>query len=95
MPIQYEWDIETWEDDEIADHFHHNRLHDFPGEMLTMAVAEDGYRLVLVRDRYDDSGVICRSWAYVTDGKLPEDFLDAYDRPVAKVPKRFHKEFNL
>ena len=94
MTIRYEWDIETWRDDEVVDHDHRDRLHDFGGEELTLAVAEDGYRLVLVRDRMDDGGVACRSWAYVTDGKLPEQFLDAYDNPVAKVPTRFIEEFN-
>lgn len=96
MLIRYEWDIETWEDDEILDHDHRDKLHDFGGEELTRAVAEDGYRLVLVRDVANKWGDHThRSWAYVTDGKLPDDFLDAYDRPVAKVPQRFHKEFNL
>lgn len=95
MPIRYEWDIETWRDDEIVDHDHRDRLHDFGGEELTRAVAEDGYRLVLVRDRFANDDLVCRSWAYVTDGKLPDQFLDAYDNPVATVPKRFIKEFNL
>ena len=91
MAITYEWDIETWEDDEIIDHDHRNRLHEFGNERLTLAVNEDdGLRLVLVRD--DDNG---RSWAYVDDGELPEMFLDACSNPVAKVPKRFKSEFNL
>jgi len=91
MPATYEWDIETWEDDEVVDHNHRGRLHDFGGEELTMAVAEDGYRLVLVRDAADGG----RSWAYVSDGELPTHFLDANDQPVAKVPARFAKEFKL
>ena len=89
MPT-YEWDIETWADGEVVDHDHRDRLRDFGGEELTRAVAEDGYRLVLVRDA--ESG---RSWAYVTNGELPAHFLDAYDRPVAKVPAKFAAEFNL
>lgn len=90
MPVSYEWDIETWDGEEILDHNHRDRLHDFGGEELTLAVAEDGFRLVLVRD--DDNG---RSWAYVTNGELPEQFLDAYERPVATVPRRYIEEFNL
>lgn len=90
MPATYEWDIETWEDDEVVDHDHRDKVHEFGGEKLTRAVAEDGYRLVLVRD--DDRG---RSWAYVTNGELPTHFLDAYERPTAKVPARFVSEFNL
>lgn len=91
MAVHYEWDIETWGEEECIDHDHRDRLHDFGGEELTLAVAEDnGLRLVLVRD--DNNG---RSWAYVIDGELAPEFVDAYDRPVAKVPKRFHQEFNL
>lgn len=89
MPVTYEWDIETWADDEVIDHDHRDRVHDFGGEELTRAVAEDGYRLVLVRN--DDKG---RSWAYVANGELPTHFLDAYEKPVAKVPARFVTEFN-
>lgn len=90
MAVTYEWDIEKYDGDEIVDHNHRDIVHEFDGEELTLAVAEDGYRLVLVRD--DDSG---RSWAYVTNGELPTDFLDAYGKIVAKVPQRFFKEFNL
>lgn len=90
MPTTYEWDIETWVDDEIVDHNHRNSVHEFGGEELTMAVAEDGYRLVLVRT--NEKG---RWWAYVTDGELPTHFSDAWDRPCIKVPERFFKEFNL
>ena len=91
MAVRYEWDIESWDDDEVVDHDHRDRLHDFGGEKLTQAVAEDeGLRLVLVRD--DDNG---RSWAYVKDGELAPVFTDAFDRQVAKVPKRFVQEFNL
>ncbi|MDO9385018.1 MAG: hypothetical protein Q7T86_19400 [Hyphomicrobiaceae bacterium] len=90
MPTTYEWDIETWADDEVVDHDHRDRLHEFGGEELTRAVAEDGYRLVLVRN--DSEG---RSWAYVTNGELAPVFLDSYEKPVAEVPARFVSEFNL
>jgi len=98
MTIRYEWDIETvcTESEDILDHDHRDRLAEFGIEELIHAINQDTEpgnnftRLVLVRD--DDNG---RSWAYVTDeGKMPEQFLDAYDRPVAKVPKRFVEEFN-
>jgi hypothetical protein len=107
MPIKYEWDIETVaadEDEDILDHDHRDKLSEFGVEELIFAIAQQPgpdskgdtfLRLVLVRDRLDDGGVVCRSWAYVTDdGKMPEQFLDAYERPVAKVPKRFIEEFN-
>lgn len=90
MTTTYEWDIETWDGDEIIDHDHRASVHEFGGEELTLAVAEDGYRLVLVRD--DNEG---RSWAYVTNGELPSHFLDAFEKKVAKVPDRFVREFNI
>jgi hypothetical protein len=90
MP-NYEWDIETVDaDGDVIDHNHRDRVHEFDGEELTMAVAEDGRRLCLVRN--DASG---RSWAYVKDGDLADTFLDAYEKPVAKVPARYRAEFNL
>ena len=102
MTIRYEWDIETVcaESEDILDHDHRDRLSEFGMEELLHAINQDAEpgnnftRLVLVRDRLDDGGVACRSWAYVTDdGKMPEQFLDAYDKPVAAVPKRFVEEF--
>jgi len=105
MPISYEWDIETVAADEhedVLDHDHRDKLSDFGMERLLHAINQDREpgdtftRLVLVRDRSDDGGVVCRSWAYLTDdGEMPEQFLDAYQRPVAKIPQRFIKEFNL
>jgi hypothetical protein len=92
----YEWDIETYNDDEIIDHDHRDKLSEFPAEDLLQAINQDQVslngeftRLVLVRT--NENG---RAWAYITDdGKLPDQMLDAYDRPVCKVPKRFHEEF--
>jgi len=104
MTIRYEWDIEKVcaESEDILDHDHRDRLSGFGIEELLHAINQDAgpgnhfTRLVLVRDRMDDGGVACRSWAYVTDdGEMPERFLDACDRPVAKVPKRFMEEFKL
>jgi hypothetical protein len=102
MTIRYGWDIETVcaESEDILDHDHRDKLSDYGMEELIHAINQDvepgnNYtRLVLVRDRLDDGGVVCRSWAYVTDeGEMPEQFLDAYDNPVAKVPPRFIEEF--
>lgn len=94
----YEWDIETWNDEEVVDHDHRDRLSEFGMEALILAIngdivngAGDYTKLVLVRDSDKDG----RAWAYLTeDGKMPEHFLDAYERPVCKVPKRFIEEFN-
>lgn len=94
----YEWDIETCNGDEVVDHDHRDRLAEFGTEQLILAIngdrlnaAGDFTKLVLVRDSEKDG----RAWAYVTDeGKMPEQFLDAYDRPVCPVPARFIEEFN-
>lgn len=96
----YEWDIETVTADEhedIVDHDHRERMHDFGGEKLTLALVEDGdepgtfFRLCLVRSVWDDvTGLVDRSWAYVEDGKMPTHFENG-----VVVPKRFHDEFNL
>ena len=104
MRVSYEWDIETWEGDEIIDHDFRDRLHDFGGEKLTLAVNQDHddadryYRLVLVRNEGSQvEGITDRLWAYVTDdGKLPEFFEQAGEmETTVRVPKRFHREFNL
>lgn len=106
--VSYEWDIESWfidksGEEEIYEHDHRDRLYEWPIDQLISAIHQDREpspfedksiicftRLVLVRDA--DEG---RSWAYVSDdGKLPEYFLDAYDRPTVKVPKRFHDELS-
>lgn len=104
--IRYEWDIETVcaDSSDILDHDHRDRLSDFGMERLIQAINQDAgpdktfTRLVLVRDRFSrvDGDLACRSWAYVTDdGKMPDQFLDAYDKAVVAVPKRFIEEFNL
>ena len=103
MTIRYEWDIETVcaASEDILDHDHRDKLSEFGMDELIHAINQDiepgnsFTRLVLVRDRFHHDDLACRSWAYVTeDGKMPEQFLDAYDRPVAAVPKRFVEEFN-
>jgi hypothetical protein len=105
MTIHYEWDIETVcaKTDDIIDHNHRDRLNEFGMEELIEAIngmklvgVATYTRLVLVRDKRDQCDNLDRSWAYVTDdGEMPEQFMDAFDKPVAKVPKRFIEEFKL
>ncbi len=86
MPVRYEWDVETVDmNGDVQDHDHKASY----AECLTVAppAAGETHSRVLVRD--DDNG---RSWAYIEDDKLPEHFLDAYDRIVAKVPVTFYRE---
>lgn len=109
MTTYYEWDIETCflnEDGEIEihDHDHRDRINEWPTETVINAINQDQVpsvftdtgvycftRLVLVRDSERDP----RAWAYITeDGKLPDEMLDAYDRLVCAVPKRYREEFD-
>ena len=80
MKVQYEWDRE-WVDEhgDVQDHNHSKKV--------LPLIAEEG-DLVLVRDVVDEFGSVeDRQWAYVKDGKLPEEFCGG-----ARVPKRFHSE---
>ncbi len=91
MTKHYEWDIEIFESDsedpEILDHDFTFRKPDNPTKDWRLEGASE--RLVLV---LDDDGF--RYWAYVVDGKLPELFEDAFQRPMTnqRVPKRFHDQ---
>lgn len=93
--VVYEWDVEIvctvdcdeYEADEILEHNHTDSYKDAVRFAKSEPPSNCMYAIVLVRD--DDRG---RSWAYLDNGRLPVNFLDAYDRPTAKVPARFHKE---
>ena len=89
--VNYEWDIE-WVDrhGDIQDHNHRDKLEDHkPPRKVPDA---NGYTedLVLVRDEWNEwEWLVDRQWAYVKEGILPEKFDCG-----AKVPKRFHVEYN-
>jgi hypothetical protein len=96
MTVYYEWDCETvadgdsseYEDGEVIEHSHGTSYQ----EVLVWAAAnkpDTGTRHAIVLVRDDDEG---RSWAYVSDGKLPDRFTDANGTDAAKVPKRYHEE---
>jgi hypothetical protein len=90
--IRYEWTVEFLEDDDIVDLYFGDTLKDV---LRQAGDTPAGYikHIGVVRDRYDSAeSLVCRSWAYVEDGKLPDRFTDACGREVAKVPARFHKE---
>jgi len=88
----YEWDVETV--DEHGDIEDHNHSDEINRHCVDAAIDETGRtRLVLVRDEFNkDDELIDRQWAYVVDGTLPEYFEDAYQRPMSKVPQRYHRE---
>lgn len=87
--VTHEWDIETMDGDEVADHLHADKLKElhFP----TLAHNEV---LVLVRD----SEIHGRAWAYVDDSKmLPKFFTEPNEKGEyvsngIAVPQRFHRE---
>jgi len=98
----YEWDIETWdEDDDIVDH----DFYETAKEMLDAltdwgqpANPKERYKPVLVRSFYTDSeGLVDRWWAYIEDGKLPEvfstDTADGFKQTDLKVSKRLQAEW--
>jgi len=81
----YEWDIETV--DEHGDILDHDHSATCPAHELA-----HNERLVLVRDVIGPEGVDDRTWAYVTGGKLPTFFSDAWQTHTREVPKKFHNE---
>lgn len=93
MSVYYEWVIEwiepVWGDVIDLDH------RDTYAEALAVAVAcpikedEEFIQIGLVRN--DDHG---RTWAYISEGVLPEYFEDAYGERRTNVPKRYLKEVN-
>lgn len=99
MTVHYEWDVEevtaaeseSFEAGEVIDHYHQTSYADciafIRSPVKSFAALDVEYHICVVRD--DDNG---RSWAYFHDGMLPDNFEDAYQVPVAKVPKRFHDE---
>lgn len=88
--ISYEWDNETVDRyGDIYDHHHSDTLEYLEPPQTTPDANGYTIELVLVRDECDDEGLLDRSWAYVEDGILPAEFTYG-----AKVPKRFHVEYN-
>lgn len=89
--VEYEWAVETMdgpEDDaDIIDVYHESTY----AAAQAMANGKQNARVALVRNAYRN-GNRSRSWAYIEDGKLPVEFLDAYYRPIARVPVRFRRE---
>ena len=80
--VQYEWTLETLEDEDIIDC-------DFSDKPFANVGSDQ--RLGLVRDEWNDiEGLVFRLWAYVVDGRLPDYFEDATGQVTGyKVPKRF------
>jgi|688.fasta_scaffold335079_2 hypothetical protein len=96
MTVTYEWDVETHavgdsEANENGDILEHEFCNSYAEALRTITTfpAETGERRVIVLVRDDD---VCKAWAYMDGGKLPDFFADAYGNEDAKVPQRFHSE---
>lgn len=94
--VSWEWTIEVVdiESGDIVDSDPSGKLSDHLQQLADGP--EPGFRhdLVLVCDIGNEwDGLVERGYAYVEDGKLPESAVDAYDRYVRKVPKRYRDEF--
>lgn len=88
--IDYEWTAEGIDEHgDIQDSHFAESLADLLREAEDLRAKWPTVDIGLVRDDSDGD----RAWAYLDDaGNLPDDFRDAYDRPVAKVPQRFRDE---
>lgn len=87
--LDYEWDIEHL--DRFGDIIDHEFVDKYPG---TRDFDETGQVVVLVKSyarglsgREDSFFIEDRTWAYIDNGKLPEEFEDG-----TRVPVRFHAE---
>jgi hypothetical protein len=86
--LDYEWDIEVL--DEHGDIEDHDFQDNYPGTQddpeKNVVVLVKSYARGLSGDEYSFF-IEDRTWAYIKDGELPEEFQDG-----TRVPQRFHKE---
>lgn len=101
MTIVYEWDVEEvvdgateqHEDEEVIDHYHQSSYADCMKFMRDAPPEGHKWMVVLVVDELDNhTSVADRGWAYIENGLLPENAIDAEGRFFRKIPKRFHEE---
>ena len=90
MSIVYEWCVEVVDQHgDIVDNYFAASL----AQAIEWAADGDGeyeYQICLVRTEDTFNGDM--AWAYLTDGRLPEYFADAFGHDTTKVPQRFHRE---
>lgn len=88
MATQYEWIVEELEGEDIVNVNHWDTY----AEALKGAEDLGPHRIGLVRE---SGGYLnwTKAWAYVVDGVLPADMLDAYDNVVTHVPKKYRDQF--
>lgn len=96
--IIYEWKcVEVAHDgDERGESYQDDRLCDVLRHRDTTE-PEPGFRYQVYLERFEvdavDENLIDRSEAMLGDnGILPDMVMDAFDRPYARIPKRYHAE---
>lgn len=88
--VEYEWANEAVDSYGDCDPYHAENLSYCNAPTNKPNADGETLDLVLVRDEHNDwHGLVNRQWAYVEDGVLPDKFDGG-----AKVPKRFHTEFD-
>ena len=85
--LDYECDIEMLDEfDDIIDHDFQDKYPGVQADDKNVVVLVKSYARGLSGDEYSFF-IEDRTWAYLKDGKMPEEFDDG-----SRVPKRFHKE---
>jgi hypothetical protein len=97
MTIDYEWDVEEVdrESEDIIDHWYCQSFNQAVNQAKksNQDMRWDVVLVCRVEGNRGENGCLDVSYAYLReDGTLPEFFLDASNRPVRKVPKKFHAE---
>ena len=89
MSIVYEWCVEVVDQHgDIVDNYFADSL----AQAIEWAGDDDEYEHQICLVRTEDTFNGDRAWAYLTDGRLPEYFADAFGHDTTKVPQRFHRE---
>jgi hypothetical protein len=89
MNVIYEWCVEVVDGyGDIVDNYFADSL----AQAIEWAGDDDEYEHQICLVRTEDTFNGDRAWAYLTDGRLPEYFADAFGHDTTKVPQRFHRE---
>lgn len=99
MIIRYEWTVEVIRDygDGVEDIIESDFFDTFAkakqNSLINCNPVHEYVQIGLVRQVFDSvDTLLSTSWAYITDGKLPEYLTDSSNRQIRKIPIRFHKE---
>lgn len=95
MAVVYEWDVEVLAngdegEEEVLDHIHVDSYSEAYDIAEKSRKRGESCKIVLVRNSNDAFST--REWAYITNGKLPLNFVNAWGNESVRVPARFHAE---